>query len=215
MNKIKLNGKIRKLIEKSDKLTDRYSVWSMKNRDNHSRLFMRIVDDFTITKNKYYCDKYQTGLWIDVFPLDAVPNIEKEKQAYFKKISFWREVFTLSHTKLFTGTTKIKALKKTICAVPSRLIGRKRIYRIVEKKLEKYNFDNSENIAISVGVYHEKEIVNKRDYLNSIKIEFEGDFYNAPGNYHEYLTSLYGDYMKLPPENMRKRNHTFDVWMKK
>ena len=34
-------------------------------------------------------------------------------------------------------------------------------------------------------------------------MEFAGKKYNAPHNYEKVLTALYGDYMKLPPENER------------
>ena len=30
-------------------------------------------------------------------------------------------------------------------------------------------------------------------------VEFEGKLLRAPKKYHEYLTTQYGDYMKLPP----------------
>lgn len=38
---------------------------------------------------------------------------------------------------------------------------------------------------------------------NRTKIEFEGHYFYAPQKYDAYLTELYGDYMKLPPEDQR------------
>ena len=39
------------------------------------------------------------------------------------------------------------------------------------------------------------------------KMDFEGIKINVPDKYDAYLTRIYGDYMKLPPENERKAGH--------
>jgi len=51
-------------------------------------------------------------------------------------------------------------------------------------------------------------------YINDIfplqKIAFEGRYFNSPANTHNYLTEIYGDYMKLPDEDKR-RVHTMSL----
>ena len=36
---------------------------------------------------------------------------------------------------------------------------------------------------------------------------FEGETFKAPAEYDKFLTTLYGDYMQLPPENERENRH--------
>lgn len=36
---------------------------------------------------------------------------------------------------------------------------------------------------------------------------FEGETFRGPKNFDQYLTSLYGDYMVLPPEGERENRH--------
>ena len=36
---------------------------------------------------------------------------------------------------------------------------------------------------------------------------FEGEIFKGPKNYDRYLTTLYGDYMELPPEGERENRH--------
>ena len=44
----------------------------------------------------------------------------------------------------------------------------------------------------------------REEYVKPVKVTFGGRELIAPGCTDYYLTSLYGDYMKLPPEEDRK-----------
>ena len=46
------------------------------------------------------------------------------------------------------------------------------------------------------------------------ELEFEGHLFRAPAGYEYYLKKIYGDYMKLPPEEQRVTNHLFQAWWK-
>ena len=47
-----------------------------------------------------------------------------------------------------------------------------------------------------------------------MKVTFEGKEYNAPAQWDKYLTNLYGDYMQLPPEEMRVAEHAMLAYEK-
>ena len=38
-------------------------------------------------------------------------------------------------------------------------------------------------------------------------VTFEGETFKAPAEYDKFLTTLYGDYMQLPPEDQRENRH--------
>ena len=70
--------------------------------------------------------------------------------------------------------------------------------------------DNSEWIAIPAG--RKKfwgELYRRRDMLEVTMMPFEGRSVNCPKNYDMYLSCLYGDYMKIPPEEDRERHPFF------
>ena len=50
---------------------------------------------------------------------------------------------------------------------------------------------------------------NKADVAPTSFVEFEGETFRAPANPDQYLKNIYGDYMKLPPEDKRKGHAAF------
>lgn len=53
---------------------------------------------------------------------------------------------------------------------------------------------------------------NYNDIFPIINKKFEDVELPVPNNYHKYLTKVYGDYMELPPEELRTvRNRIVDI----
>ena len=52
-------------------------------------------------------------------------------------------------------------------------------------------------------------------YSEYIDHEFENCTFKIIKQYHNYLTRLYGDYLKLPPKEQQVTHHSFDVYYKK
>ena len=64
--------------------------------------------------------------------------------------------------------------------------------------------DNSSNYLVNfLGRWGEKEIVPISFFKESTKLNFEDIKISVPLEYAEYLKSIYGDYMTLPPEKDR------------
>ena len=55
--------------------------------------------------------------------------------------------------------------------------------------------------------------MDKSIYFPIKQISFEGVMFNAPNNVNLYLSTIYGDYMTLPPEEKRV-NHKIQVSIK-
>ena len=56
--------------------------------------------------------------------------------------------------------------------------------------------------------YSLKQELYKKEWFSSVvELPFEGLKIKAPVGYKEYLTQMYGDYMKLPPKEKQVSHH--------
>ena len=84
--------------------------------------------------------------------------------------------------------------------------------RVTKKIFTSWSDTDSKHICSLFGVAGYKTEVMPRSYLMPLKESpFEGETFLVPGDTHDYLERLYGDYEKLPPEEERYPRH--DIYM--
>ncbi|MDY2981711.1 MAG: LicD family protein [Fusobacterium sp.] len=166
--------------------------------------FEKDVDIFYKIFDKYSKISYQNedglGIWIDIFPMSYVKKDEKinkiiknsPKKRNIPKEKKWlnfREKFTWSILNLFN----IKSREENI----------EKYYEIISQK------EQDSYLYMKGKMWWH---MYKKDLIFPLKeIEFEGYKFLCPNNFHQYLTSYYGDYMKLPPLEKRIPLHSEKV----
>ncbi len=80
--------------------------------------------------------------------------------------------------------------------------------------MQKYNFDEMQYVAAVCDTKTFKAIKDKGIYSGYVELEFEGRKFMAMSGYDQFLREIYGDYMKLPPENKRVSNHNVIAYYK-
>lgn len=66
----------------------------------------------------------------------------------------------------------------------------------------------SRHIYYSTYPIKDMHICCEREWYNGVvPVQVDDDWFDAPKNYHEVLTAVYGDYMQLPPEETRIPMH--------
>ena len=88
-----------------------------------------------------------------------------------------------------------------------RLIGYKPFLKWSIKLAQKYKYDDSDIVGYASSYPANNKYLKKEWFSESLKVYFEKLQFNIPIGYHEYLTTQYGDYMQLPPENKRVSHH--------
>lgn len=168
--------------------------------------------------NKKICAKSvyesnETYLWIDVFPVDALPDNAKENERLYSRVSRIRTIISLQHVVPSSGKT---AMKRVIKAVSHPLLNAIRADRLCAQRLKTITFERPWNSTGYVGIltwglYGSGERMPFDGFDRQIQVEFEGNKFTAMSCWDEYLAGIYGDYLQLPPETDRV-SHGLQAW---
>ena len=175
--------------------------------------FGKIVDGSTTLIEREHSD-YVGGIYIDVFPIDNVPDNQNLQSAMYKT---WRKWFNIHGLKLMS-TVKERTFIKNAILVFFHLVLSLVPYKYLVKKIEtnamQYSNQKTKYCGIAVWGYGKKEIKLKSNFEDVIMMPFEDITVPVPVGYDNYLTSVYGDYMMLPPAEKRTSHHDFEAWWK-
>ena len=148
-------------------------------------------------------------IWIDVFPLDGLPDNKVARWLRIKNILFHRYLVQIANINTQVDANrerpKYERIILTFCKVIpiGKVINTNKTINTLEKILRRSDFDTAEWCGNMLGRYREREVVKREWFGNPVKGNFEGVKVNIPVNSDVILRSLYGDYMKLPPEKDR------------
>lgn len=160
---------------------------------------------------------YVIGVFIDVFPLDFVPELENETEKLtnsFRKywLYYKRSICRITFSQYFTFLKKaqiyniIVNMHNCLYRPFERIIYSKfkKIEDTIKSKKEADNYIRYTHKKTSVKAVYPRCWIDE-----SIQVPFENFFIKIPKDYHEYLTNEYDDYMELPPIEKRISNHSF------
>lgn len=164
-------------------------------------------------KNTLFLREYQEhmpyfqGVFIDVFPLDYVPNnyilrsIHNFECFLYRKL-FWSEVGRVADKKAF-----MRLVYSVMSKVPEKAL---------KKSFNKFicwsDRKKTEWVRILTFPTPNKEYgYRAKWYESSEDILFENTFFPGIKEYDEYLSFKFGEYMELPPEEKRKVHPVSDI----
>lgn len=147
------------------------------------------------------------GPLIDIFPLDNVPKKDSLQQ-YIQamQIKLYRGMISYK-----LGTRNPRKWKGRIVKFLSHFYTLKRLHANLDKTFKKYNSKNNKYIVNLASYYsYKKQTVPKNWYGKPRLVKFEKNMFPIPKEAEKILSSIYGNYMELPPEEKRVIKHHFD-----
>lgn len=149
--------------------------------------------------------KINHGLFLDIFPLY---ECEKEYNVS-RKFNIKRAICNLRISYLYNDNVVSKKAR-LVRPITKLFFSTAQKALRAEENLFKTNPDGK-FLANYNSLWGEKETVPKEWFGEGVTLEFEGIKVICPTEYEKWLTNVYGDYMKLPPEEKRVTHHNTEI----
>lgn len=150
--------------------------------------------------------EYIGGVFLDIFPLDAVPINDNDRKNQLYKLNNIVDKYvktTIKHYRDCNSLIELLSLKyykfrynnrRKLIAQWERLVSNS--IKITDYVIDYHNYWSQGPVPFSY-------------FQEGIYADFEGRKVRIPKEYYNYLSHRFGDYMKLPPEDKRYA-HKFD-----
>lgn len=192
-----------------EKLKPEYCLQTWYTEPNYGLPFGKVMKRGTVyLENKKTSRLRDNGIYVDIFPYDYAPEDPDEmRKLTANLLSIYRVKLMKSGYKPWLENDRI-IWKKRIGYLYYQL----RSLFVSQQTLAR-DYD-----TLAVAIHDSSVIWEKngrtvpncyeRDWVEELAdYSFEGETFKGPKDYHNYLTSLYGDYMELPPEGERENRH--------
>lgn len=185
---------------------DKYAISSLEIDPQWVRDNAQIWDmDTLLIMNNI--EEKEKGVFIDVFPIDGLPNAKWMQKVFYKGTFFINFVRNARIRKGFYSTEKHIALKKIVGLLVKPFSGRF-LTELITKWALRYDYDKSKYVGVSTALkYGDKETQPKENMSRAVMLEFNGRDFPVPVGYDAYLSGLYGDYMAIPKGAAESGSH--------
>ncbi len=194
------------LINIKKELPDYMAIRTYKNSRNHHYYFSRIVDKrYKVKRTGSEVDRLEE-VWVDIFPLDGMPNqfiIRQFHKMHLIAARVMYHVATFDKVNLKRPNRPIYELILIRLIKLFRLGKRGNMYfwlNQIDRLLKKYPYEKSSWCVNFMGQYMFKEMFPKTYYGKGRLYDFEDTRMMGPENADAVLSQQYGDYMKFPKD---------------
>lgn len=177
----------------------------------------KVVDKRYQVMRQVFSDIRPYDVWIDVFPLDAVPQGRAAFFAHKAALKFHYILVKLARLNLHGNNLENRStMEKTILKLNSK-IHFSRLFRLdrriaaLDRCLERCSIANNKQCINFHGEYKFREMFPIQWLGQGKSLQFEDEWYRAPAQSEKYLTTLYHDFTQLPPEEQRVCKHSVEI----
>lgn len=192
-----------------------YKLMNRHNTPNYPFAISRFCDLSFHMESDITCN-VDMGLFIDIYPFDGAGNDE----GYIRKNITWKKRVLLSKLYFAQGNPmpKVKkSLPNKIFSYMLYLSSKNKNPEKYLKKLEKLGecFDLESSKYATCMIWDADAYPIEKACCEGFELlDFETLKVKVPLNYEKVLNTWYGDYMQLPPVEMRQPHHEYKLYRK-
>lgn len=187
--------------------SERFILLDGTKENTYGNIFAVLTDtDHTLIKEYQQDMDMPKGIPLDIFPIDGLASSKPARIMQY----VWTMVYSLFRSGIVPKNQGglLSFGSKVLLGIFRGKNIRYKIWRFAEKRMSRYSFETSENVAeLCAGFYFMKKVYPRSIYDGVCEVEFEGRKYLAMKNYDEYLKIPFGNYMELPPVEKRVAHH--------
>ncbi|MBR5473409.1 MAG: LicD family protein [Clostridia bacterium] len=197
---------------------DKYTVVNAQNYNDFPVMNTHIIinDSKFVTKEELGA-KYPKGIFLDIFPVDNVPDDPKERDKHLKKTWILSKIFIMKHIPFPHVPFKGATAKLAHCVTAMIwlflnvfCVSHKFLYKLCFNQCVKYNNTDTNYYAYCCGSKLCGNVFDKKQLYPLKDIDFENIPISFPNNLDDILTAEYGNFMQIPPPEKQK-NHRPEI----
>lgn len=202
-----------KLLTLRHEFQSPYFLQDYHSDPSYTYLFAKLRDSSTtFIEAVFNMHNFNHGIYLDIFPLDGVRYKEKKRPVRSLKPYVMWVLWWLT----YLGHFWMKPTKKnwwycgvfyliSIIFLPFN-IGNW-LTRLMKVWAKNKDYEKCHTVGVYHTMYFNQDTFPKDWFGEGVKGTFEGLEVNLPTKYRDYLTRIYGDYMKLPPKEKQVGKH--------
>lgn len=191
----------------------------LDERNESHPMFICIIKDIDTKIELHHASKIEhTSIWLDVFPLDAMPNNSTLRAIHKYRLLYERMKiqFSMYEENVHQHRTNRPLYERVLMKFREKtgLGSNWNTYDLmchIERTLRRYDYEHADYFVNMFGAYKFREMFPKAWFGKGVELAFEDTVIRCPVEYDKVLTQMYGDYMTLPPEEQRSQQHCMTV----
>lgn len=190
---------------------DKYEVGSLLTDPSWELPYSRISDkNSRMTRIGF--EEEPGGIFIDVFPIDGLPDNPQKRRWHYQRLKI---LYALRNSCVRTNYQRDEGYYwiKKIARFFMRPIGPRYFAEKIDRRAKKYDFASANYVGAVLALhYWDKETIEREAMDGEIRLLFQDREFPVPVGYQQYLTNLYGDYLKIPEDAEEKGYTHLDGW---
>lgn len=154
--------------------------------------------------------KYCKNAYIDIFPLDNVPDEESLRNQQEKNLLKYKKIISRKLYRIHETNNILARIAKRFIALYLKTIPLKSLQKKYVKEMKRYNTVDTSCVCSMASQYkYSKQTMDRTIYGKPTLVKFEDTEFYGPENIKQYLEKLYGkNYMEIPPVEKRRKPET-------